>query len=144
MTTADVLTASIRIDAPPAEVFPYLVDPGLIVEWIGDWADLNPEPGGKFALDIDKTPVRGEYVEVNPPHRVVFTWGVPGRDGLPPGSTTVEIVLTEDRGATLVELFHHDLPADDFDSHLEGWIAKLATFAGLFTGRARSRGTGSG
>ena len=69
--------------------------------------------------------MRGEYVEVEPPKRVVFTWGVPGRDSLPPGSTTVEIVLTADGPDTVVELFHHDLPAEEFDSHLEGWIAKL-------------------
>ena len=56
---------------------------------------------------------------------MVFTWGVPGRDSLPPGSTTVEIVLTADGPDTVVELFHHDLPAEEFDSHLEGWIAKL-------------------
>jgi len=37
----------------------------------------------------------------------------------------VEIVLTADGPDTVVELFHHDLPAEEFDSHLEGWIAKL-------------------
>src|SRR5580693_8836741 len=72
-----------------------------------------------------KDPVRGRYVEIEPPRRVVFTWGVPGRDALPPGSTTVEVVLTADGTGTLVELFHHDLPADQLDSHLEGWLAML-------------------
>ncbi|HWB67591.1 MAG TPA: SRPBCC domain-containing protein [Mycobacteriales bacterium] len=135
MTTAPVLTTSVRIAAPPAAIFPYLIDPALIVEWIGDWADLDPQPGGTFAVDIEKTPVRGEYVEVDPPHRVVFTWGVPGRDGLPPGSTTVEIVLTEDGAETLVELFHHNLPTDEFESHLEGWISKLGGLTRLFEKR---------
>jgi uncharacterized protein YndB with AHSA1/START domain len=96
VTVAEVLTATVRISAPPADVFPYFTDPALLVQWIGEWADLHPEPGGKFALDFAKTPVRGEYVEVEPPRRVVFTWGVAGKDSLPPGSTTVEIVLTAD------------------------------------------------
>lgn len=125
MTGPDVLTASVRIAAPPAAVFPYLVDPSLIVEWLGDWAELEPRPGGTFAVDIAKTPVRGEYVVVEPPRRVVFTWGVPGRDELGPGSTTVEVVLTEDGDETVVELSHHGLPAAELDGHLDGWRSKL-------------------
>jgi uncharacterized protein YndB with AHSA1/START domain len=69
--------------------------------------------------------VRGEYVEVAPPRRVVFTWGVAGKGSLPPGSTTVEVVLTADGSDTVVELFHHDLPAEELDSHLEGWRTML-------------------
>jgi uncharacterized protein YndB with AHSA1/START domain len=133
VTVTEVLTATVRIAAPPADVFPYFIDPALMVQWIGEWADLHPEPGGKFALDIGKTPVRGEYVEVEPPQRVVFTWGVAGKDSLPPGSTTVEIVLTADGPDTVVELFHHDLPAEEFDSHLAGWTAKLDQLVRLRT-----------
>jgi uncharacterized protein YndB with AHSA1/START domain len=125
------VTASVRIDAPPADVFPYFIDPALLIQWLGDWADLQPEPNGVFAVDIGKTPVRGEYVEIEPPRRVVFTWGVPGRDELPPGSTTVEVVLTADGTGTVVELFHHDLPADQLDNHLEGWTAMLDRLARL-------------
>jgi uncharacterized protein YndB with AHSA1/START domain len=133
VTVAEVLTATVRISAPPADVFPYFTDPALLVQWIGEWADLHPEPGGKFALDFAKTPVRGEYVEVEPPRRVVFTWGVAGKDSLPPGSTTVEIVLTADGPDTVVELFHHELPAEEFDSHLAGWTAKLDQLVRLRT-----------
>lgn len=131
MTTGDVLTTSVRIAAPAEAVFPYLIDPALIVEWIGEWADLTPVPGGTFALDISKTPVRGEFREVDPPRRVVFTWGVPGRELMPPGSTTVEIVLTEEGEETLVELFHRDLPAAERPGHLEGWIRMLDRLAAL-------------
>jgi len=77
--TSAVLTATVRIAAPPADVFPYFTNATLMVQWIGEWADLRPEPGGLFALDISTTPVRGEYVEVEPPRRVVFTWGWPAR-----------------------------------------------------------------
>ena len=130
--TAQVLTATVRISAAPADVFPYFTDPALIVQWIGEWADLCAEPGGAFALDINKTPVRGHYVEIDPPRRVVFTWGVAGNDTLPPGSTTVEVVLTADQDETVVELFHHDLPAADFPGHLEGWTGMLARLTALW------------
>lgn len=135
MTDSEVLTATVRIGAPPTAVFPYLVDPGLITRWIGEWADLRPEPGGTFALDISRTPVRGEYLEVEPPRRVVFTWGVAGSDSLPPGSTTVEIRLVPDGPDTIVELYHHDLPPAEFDGHRKGWLEKLDQLAGKVAGR---------
>lgn len=131
MTAAKVLTASVRIAAPPADIFPYFVDPALLIQWIGEWADVHSEPGGTFALDIGRTPVRGHYVELDPPRRVVFTWGVAGKDSLPPGSTTVVVTLTADGPDTVVELVHHDLPAEEFDSHLEGWTTLLVQLARL-------------
>jgi uncharacterized protein YndB with AHSA1/START domain len=133
VTVPEVLTATVRISAPPADVFPYFVDPALMIQWIGEWADLRPEPGGTFALDFSQTAVRGEYVEIDPPRRVVFTWGVAGKDSLPPGSTTVEVVLTADGPDTLVELFHHNLPAEEVDSHVEGWTAMLDRLVRLRT-----------
>ncbi len=135
MTTPEVLTASVRIGAAPEVVFPYFTDAALIVEWLGDWADLRAEPGGTFALDMNKVPIRGEYLAVEPPHRVVFTWGVAGRDSLPPGSTTVEVRLTADGPDTVVELFHHDLLADQIDGHRGGWTQKLAELEGLWPPR---------
>ncbi len=43
--TDDAFTTSVRIAAPPDEVFPYLTDAALMVRWMGDWADLQAEPG---------------------------------------------------------------------------------------------------
>jgi uncharacterized protein YndB with AHSA1/START domain len=130
VTSPDPLIATIRIAAPPAVVFPYLVDPGLLARWIGDAAGSAPEPGGVFALAItDAKSIRGEFVTIDPPKRVVFTWGVPGSDVLPPGSTTVEIVLTADGSDTVVELSHHDLPTSEVSSHQAGWTSLLPILA---------------
>jgi uncharacterized protein YndB with AHSA1/START domain len=117
----DAYTTSVRIAAAPTDVFPYLTDSKLMVEWMGEWAGLEPEPGGAFAVDINGVPIRGEYVAVDPPHRVVFTWGVAGNDALRAGSTTVEITLTADGDDTLLELVHSDLPPDEVARHAEGW-----------------------
>jgi uncharacterized protein YndB with AHSA1/START domain len=70
----------------------------------------------------------GEYVEVDPPNRVVFTFGWEG-DGnpTPPGSTTVEITLTPDGDGTKVRLVHTGLPsAESAERHGEGWDTYLA------------------
>ncbi len=121
MSDPQSVKASVRIAASPQDVFAYLVDPELIVQWIGSKAELDPKAGGVFALDFDTTSARGTYVCVEPPHRVVFTWGVPGDSVLPPGSSTVEILLTADGDETIVELTHRDLPAEKRPSHRSGW-----------------------
>jgi uncharacterized protein YndB with AHSA1/START domain len=139
MDQAENVTATIRIAATPAEVFPYLVEPFLLVQWIGTWADLNPEPGGVFAIDLDDALVRGTYVSVEPPDRVVFTWGIPGDDTLPPGSSTVEILLTADGDDTVVELTHRDLPSAWRPPHEAGWASYLDRLRQTATSdRARS------
>jgi uncharacterized protein YndB with AHSA1/START domain len=126
----DAYTTSIRIEAKPDEVFPYLTDASLMVRWMGDWADLAAEPGGAFAVNIEGTPVRGEYRVVEPPTRVVVTWGVPGSDVIPAGSSTVEITLAPDGDGTLVQLVHRDLPPDEVAKHGVGWDYYLPRLAG--------------
>jgi uncharacterized protein YndB with AHSA1/START domain len=106
-------------------VFPYFTDPELIVTWIGDRARLDPKPGGVFALDMGKSLARGTYLTVEPPYRVVFTWGIPDDDALPPGGSTVEVVLTPDGEDTMVVLTHSGLPATRLDDHRAGWAEQL-------------------
>lgn len=121
--TAETRTAnySISIDARPEQVFAYLVDPALMIRWMGDYAVLDPTPGGTFLVDINGVPVRGNYVEVEPPNRVVVTWGMAGSDTLPAGSTRVEFSLTAVGDTTLVAITHSGIPVAHADQHLVGW-----------------------
>ena len=116
-----MLTASVEIDAAPEAVYPYFTRPELLVRWMGEWAQLQPEPGGRFAVDITGRPVRGEYLALEPPHRVVFSWGYAGSDEVPPGSSTVEVRLVAIAGGTRVELEHRGLPAPRAAEHRVGW-----------------------
>jgi uncharacterized protein YndB with AHSA1/START domain len=117
------VVASVRIEAPPEVVFPYFTDAGLITEWLAKAAVLEARPGGTFSVDIrdGDAKARGTFVEVDPPHRVVFTWGVPEEPTLPPGSSTVEVVLEADGDGTVVTLTHRGLSDRWAESHLEGW-----------------------
>ncbi len=74
-----------------------------------------------FAIDVGISPARGTYISVEPPTRVVFTWGLPGSQTMPPGSTTVEVILTADGDQTVVSLTHHDLPGEHQPGHKKGW-----------------------
>lgn len=122
----DVILATEHIEATPEVVFPYFTDPALIVTWIGDRAELDPQPGGLFSLDFGEIIARGVYITVEPPHRVAFTWGIPGNDTLPPGGSTVDVVLTPDGDDTLVVLTHRGLPTTQLDDHRDGWEHQLA------------------
>jgi uncharacterized protein YndB with AHSA1/START domain len=126
----NVIVATEYIKAPPEVVFPYLTDPALIISWIGVRAELDPRPGGVFLLDMGDVVARGNYVAVDAPHRVVFTWGIPGNETLPPGRSTVEVVLTAEGDDTLVRLTHRDLPAEFIGTHRAGWDQRLGLLRG--------------
>ena len=118
----------ILIKAPPETVFPYLIDPEYLVQWMGTQASLDPAPGGEFrVLCGGVNPSAGEYVEVVEAQRVVFTfgWDLPGHP-IPAGSTQVEITLTPSGQDTLLRLTHRGLPDDALDAHLGGWNYYLA------------------
>lgn len=127
MAATEPLVHQVWIDAAPDRVFAFFCDPERLTRWLGDEAVLEPEPGGRFAVDFHgRGQVRGSYVAVEPPERVVFTWGHAGSEQLPPGTSRVEVLLAGDRGGTTVTLRHHDLPASELDSHRRGWTDKLA------------------
>jgi len=113
-----------RIAAPPATVFAYFTDPERYLLWQGVAAELDPRPGGVFRVTQNDSGyiARGEYLEVEPPTRVVFTWGWEGIDGLLPGASTVEVVLEADGEGTILRLRHSGLPSDTAcQIHSYGW-----------------------
>ena len=126
-----------RIHAQPADVFPYFTDPDRYVRWMGAAATLEPHRGGAYRVRMTNDAVAvGEFVVVEPFRRVVFTWGWDGSDELPPGSTTVEITLSEHDGETIVRLRHSRLPDDGAaHEHAEGWRKYLGRLAHVATGR---------
>ena len=139
---ADVLEHEIRIAASPETVFAYFTDPAKMIGWKGIRAELNPWPGGLYRVDINGRDVaRGEYVEIDPPHRLVFTWGWEGGP-VPPGSTTVEVTLTPDGAATVVRLRHLGLPPAHRPIHKDGWDHYLPRLAAAAEGRGAGRDLG--
>jgi uncharacterized protein YndB with AHSA1/START domain len=121
--TASAVEREIRIDAAPETIFPFLVESDRMPLWMGRQAELVPRPGGLFRCDINGEYIaRGEFVEVDPPRRAVFTWGWEG-DGtmVAPGASTVEITLTPEGDGTVVRLIHSDLPESERGPHSHGW-----------------------
>ena len=128
ITDTAVYERTIAIDASPEAVWEFFVDPRKLMLWMGIDAELDPQPGGTYRCNvIPGHTARGEYVDVDKPHRVVFTWGWDGNDGVPPGSSTIEAELTPVGGGTSLRFVHRDLPsAEAVASHAQGWDHYLA------------------
>ncbi|WP_375001946.1 SRPBCC domain-containing protein [Aeromicrobium sp. CTD01-1L150] len=120
---------SISIDASPETVFEYLITNEGMTAWMGQHADLDPTPGGRFAVDIAGHPVRGEYLHVDRPNRVVVSWGFARSAHLPAGASTVEFRLTPTSSGTRVDLCHRDLPDTEVRGHADGWANFLPRLA---------------
>ena len=131
------VAVEVQIDASPETVFDFFVDPHLMTQWMGRAVDVDPRPGGQFRCDIrDETVASGEYVAVEPPTRVVFTWGWEGGGPtVDPGQSTVEVLLDAEDDGTRVRLIHHDLPSAELArKHGHGWRHYLDRLAKAATG----------
>lgn len=131
------MTAQIRIVrvlvAPPDEVFEAWTDPGAMRVWMcpGDIfesvVELDLRVGGRFSINM-RSPHgddvhQGEYVEIERPHRLAFTWRSKGTHGL---ATLVRLELKPhgNDGCELT-LTHSALPDDEIENHRLGWKAHL-------------------
>jgi uncharacterized protein YndB with AHSA1/START domain len=125
------IVREVRIEAPPDEVFPFFTDPDKMIVWKAVEATLDPRPGGIFRIDVTGRDVaRGEYVEIDPPRRVVFTFGWQAEGSPePPGSTIVEITLVPDGEGTLLRLVHRGVPEEIRERSTEGWDHYLRRLA---------------
>jgi uncharacterized protein YndB with AHSA1/START domain len=94
---------------------------------MGVGAELDPRPDGQYQLSMPgRNTAKGRYLVVDPPHRLVLTWGWEGNPHLPPGSSKVEITLEPDGEGTIVRLRHSGLPDDEQrQQHREGWVRYL-------------------
>jgi uncharacterized protein YndB with AHSA1/START domain len=118
-----VVEYEVRVAASPETVFPYFTDPEKMVRWMGVEATLDPRPGGVTRIAVAPGAVAlGEFIEVVPHSRVVFSWGWEAEVfAVPPASTLVEVSLTPDADGTLVRLTHTRLPEVALDFHRIGW-----------------------
>ena len=117
----------VEIDASPETVWEFLTNPEKGTRWWGASIRFDPRPGGEFLVVVSAThTARGEFVELDPPNRLVYTFGwdggTPAQELVPPGSTTVELDLSRTETGTLLRLTHSGLPnAESAQSHSEGW-----------------------
>jgi uncharacterized protein YndB with AHSA1/START domain len=116
----------VHISAPPEVVFDYFTRPDALVRWLGEEAVLDPRPGGDFIVRFGGGSVRGRYLEVDRPRRLVISWGRGGSADFPPGASTLEVTLLAEEGGTTVRVVHSGLPPAEAPLHAAGWTRYLA------------------
>jgi uncharacterized protein YndB with AHSA1/START domain len=121
-TETKVYERTLSIDASPETVWEFLVDPEKLMRWKGINADLDPQPGGIYYCEVILGhKARGEFVELDKPNRLVFTFGWDGNEEVPPGSSTIEIELASEGDGTSLRFVHNLPSAEAVASHTHGW-----------------------
>jgi uncharacterized protein YndB with AHSA1/START domain len=124
-STETAVRREIQIAAAPETVWEFLVDPEKVGRWMGVAASLDARPGGEYRVEVlSGDTAIGEFVELDPPHRLVWTWGWEKGTTSPvaPGSTTIEVDLVPEGDGTLLRFAHLALPdTDAAHKHAHGW-----------------------
>jgi len=125
-----------RYPFPPERVFDAWLDPKVAGRFLfatpdGEMvrAEVDPRVGGRFTF-VDRRPEHGdvahvgEYLEIDRPRRLVFTFAVPQYD---PGDTTVTLAFAPDGDGCLVTLSHEGVLEDWVRQTVQGWTMILAS-----------------
>jgi uncharacterized protein YndB with AHSA1/START domain len=131
MIDAGVLDIRRRLPAAVDDVFRWWTDPELLREWMTPIGTVDAEidlcVGGRLRIvmrgDGQVIEHTGEYLEIDPPHRLVFTWVSP-YTGSVPSVITVELYAAAD-DETDLHLVHARLPDAAARFHKQGWNAML-------------------
>ena len=114
------------IPAPVEKVFTAWTKAEVMALWLSPvgYAEVENDlsVAGRFRVLMVSDDIRiehtGEYLEIDPPHRLSFTWNSP-YTGSEPSVVTVELAAEGDQ--TRLVLVHQRLPEDEVDSHVGGW-----------------------
>jgi len=133
-----------RFRASPRRVFDAFVDPAVVEAWFGPGQgqivgiELAPRTGGLFSVvqrrggkDVE---VRGTYLQLDRPRRLVLTWAVPA-ESLAESMVTIEIE-SADSGSTIT--LTHELDPSWLrvvDRVETGWIQMLDAMAAALAPR---------
>lgn len=134
--SSPIVMREVKIAARPEIVFQHFVDPERMARWLGSASVLDARPGGAIQITVaGEHRGSGQFLEVEPPRRIVMTWGwdEPNHP-IPSGRTRVEVDLTPDGDGTLLRLQHVGLPADAIEDHSGGWGHYLSRLAIAATG----------
>ena len=111
------------LDVAIARRFLFATATGEMIE-----ASLDPRVGGRFAFterrpDMGDVRHVGEFLEIDRPRRLAFSFGVPQFD---PGMTRVQIDIRPDGDGCELTLTHEGVPPDYTERSTDGWRRILA------------------
>jgi uncharacterized protein YndB with AHSA1/START domain len=134
----DPIVKEVRVQASPETVWGFFTEPEKMTRWLCTAATVDPRPGGVNNMthrsdDGVDHHLESRFVEVEPPHRLLFTWkfttGTPEERAV---KSTVEVTFEADGDGTLVRLVHRDVPEGLWDDHRGGWTTLFGRLEKLF------------
>jgi uncharacterized protein YndB with AHSA1/START domain len=149
MTTKAAEKTSLQIkrfiNAPRARVYAAWTDPAQLKEWWGPESvrtrnfAADVRVGGKYRWDLinqedEEMSVFGEYRELVPEKKIVFTWKWDDDDVWENRNSVVTVELFDAAGGTELHLRHEQLPSTESrDRHNEGWNSVLNRLEKFFS-----------
>jgi uncharacterized protein YndB with AHSA1/START domain len=125
-----VLDRTLTIRARPATVFAYFTDSGRWAAWWGEGSTIEPRPGGEVRIRYPNgIEAGGRVLAIEPPERIVFSFGYASGEPMPLGASRVTIELAAVDAGTRLALRHELADATLRDQHVQGWRYQLALFA---------------
>jgi uncharacterized protein YndB with AHSA1/START domain len=133
--TAEKTSLEIKrlINAPRDRVYAAWTDPAQLKEWFGP-ANVrtrnftaDARVGGKYLWDLineegEDMTISGEYRELVPRKKIVFTWKWDDDEAWKYTSSVVTVELSDRDSGTELRLIHEKLPSEESrDRHNEGW-----------------------
>ena len=125
------------INAPRERVYRAWTDVEQLKQWFGpekvQTRDIKADGrvGGEFRWDLvnsdgEEMTMRGEFRELQPNKKIVFTWQWQDDEDWQNHISVVTVELTDRDGGTEVRLKHEKLPSEESrDGHNEGWNSAL-------------------
>jgi uncharacterized protein YndB with AHSA1/START domain len=139
---ADVLVVRRQYPVPRERVFAAWLDPASLEKFMcpgavsGVRVEVEARVGGRYRITMLKpdgdVEHRGEYLVIEPPSRLSFTWISVNTENRP---SVVTIELVEVGGGTELILTHRRLPPTQVDGHTQGWTDILGKLAAALSGR---------
>jgi uncharacterized protein YndB with AHSA1/START domain len=138
------LSVTHRYAQSPERVFDAWLDPAIARRFLfatatGEMitAQIDARVGGRFDFtdrrpDMGEVRHVGEYLEIERPTRLVFSFGVPQFD---PKMTTVEIEIRPDGDGCVLTLTHRDVGEEWKDGTIDGWTKILASLEPALEGK---------
>lgn len=125
------LDREIDIRASPELVFEHFTDSSRWATWWGQGSSVDPTPGGRVLIRYPNgIEASGEVLEIEAPHRFVFSFGYTSGQPIAAGASRVSIELEEHGpGWTRLRLHHHFADPAVRDHHVQGWRYQLAVFS---------------
>jgi uncharacterized protein YndB with AHSA1/START domain/predicted enzyme related to lactoylglutathione lyase len=153
-TESNRLQVNRWIKAPPERVFAAWTKPDQVQNWFGPatcrvlGVEIDLRVGGGYRFNVfsekmGKMSVRGEYLEVSPPAKLVFTWLWEDDPDWANLRSVVTVEFAAKDGGTDVQITHEGFPnAESEGNHEHGWNGCLDKLAARAAALAELNGPG--